>query len=241
MLAKVKDKSPQPPFSKGGNSVHAAAGVDDAIAMPLLLAACPPPSKLAACPPPSKLAAFPPPSKLAAFPSPSKLAAFPSLLKLAAACLPPLEEGGRGGFAFGVALAFALLIATAPAFAQVASDPTPPQFRDAVEERRFQALTAELRCVKCQNQSLADSNAQVAHDLRMEVLALMRQGRTDAEIETFLVQRYGSFVLYRPRVDASTWLLWFGPAALLVVGAVVVLRVSRRRDAPLADADTQEW
>lgn len=144
--------------------------------------------------------------------------------------------------ALGALLALAAPCAVPPAFAQVAGDATPPQFRDVVEERRFHALAAELRCVKCQNQSLADSNAQVAHDLRMEVLALMREGRTDAEIEAFLVQRYGQFVLYRPRVDASTWLLWFGPLALLVVGGVVVARLARRkRDVPLPPEGTQEW
>lgn len=152
------------------------------------------------------------------------------------------DDGKKPGRFARNALPLLLLLATAPAFAQVASNTAPPQFRDVVEERRFHALAAELRCVKCQNQSLADSNAQVAHDLRAEVLALMREGRTDAEIEQFLVQRYGQFVLYRPRVDASTWLLWFGPLALLVVGGVVVLRLSRRRrDAPLPDAESQEW
>ncbi len=140
------------------------------------------------------------------------------------------------------ALTLLLLFAATNTFAQVASNIAPPQFRNAVEERRFHALAAELRCVKCQNQSLADSNAQVAHDLRAEVLELMREGRTDAEIETYLVQRYGEFVLYRPRVDASTWLLWFGPLALLAVGAVVIVRLARRRrDAPLAHDETQEW
>lgn len=152
------------------------------------------------------------------------------------------RDDGRGASGLvRYALTPLLLLATVQPFAQVATNTAPPQFRDAVEERRFHALAAELRCVKCQNQSLADSNAQVAHDLRAEVLALMREGRTDAEIETFLVQRYGQFVLYRPRVDASTWLLWFGPLALLVVGGIVVLRLSRRRrDAPLPD-EAQEW
>lgn len=138
----------------------------------------------------------------------------------------------------------ALLLGVAgPAFAQ-ASDPTPLQFRDNAEETRFHRLTAELRCVMCQNQSLADSNAQIAHDLRREVLDLMRQGRTDAEIKRFLVDRYGEFVLYKPEMSPGTWLLWFGPAVLVLAGGAIVLRIVRRRSGgrDIAEADDdQEW
>ncbi len=152
------------------------------------------------------------------------------------------EDGKRTSAFLRLTFGVLVLFAATPTFAQVSTNIAPPQFHNVVEERRFHALAAELRCVKCQNQSLADSNAQVAHDLRAEVLELMRKGRTDAEIETYLVQRYGEFVLYRPRVDASTWLLWFGPLALLAVGAVVVARLARhRRDAPLPHDETQEW
>ena len=135
-----------------------------------------------------------------------------------------------------------LLACAAPAFAQ-AVDPAPLEFRDQAEARRFHALTAELRCVKCQNQSLADSNAQIAHDLRREVLDLMREGRSDAEVKDFLVARYGEFVLYRPRVEGATWLLWFGPVLLVLVGGFVVARIVRRRAnvAPGATDDGQEW
>ncbi|MFC0679220.1 cytochrome c-type biogenesis protein CcmH [Lysobacter korlensis] len=123
-----------------------------------------------------------------------------------------------------------LLVAlSGPAFAQPVTDPAPLQFADPVEERRFQSLVAELRCVMCQNQSLADSNAQIAVDLRREVLTLIREGRSDGEIRQFLVERYGEFVLYRPRVGAATWLLWFGPVVLLIGGALVVARIVRRR------------
>ena len=139
----------------------------------------------------------------------------------------------------------ALLLAMAPmaALAQAVVDPAPLQFADRGEERRFRALVGELRCVMCQNQSLADSDAQIAHDLRREVLALMREGRSDAEIKQFLVARYGEFVLYRPRVDARTWLLWFGPALLLVVGGLVVVVVVRRHagKGELPADDRQEW
>ncbi|GAB2492119.1 cytochrome c-type biogenesis protein CcmH [Pseudoxanthomonas sangjuensis] len=134
-----------------------------------------------------------------------------------------------------------LCFCAAPAFAQV-SDPTPLQFRDAAEEARFHELTSELRCVQCQNQSLADSNAQIAHDLRREVLAQMQAGKSDAQIRRFLVERYGEFVLYKPRVSSRTWLLWFGPLALLALGAIVIARIVRRRgggDIPADDG--QEW
>ncbi|WP_041764583.1 cytochrome c-type biogenesis protein [Pseudoxanthomonas suwonensis] len=144
-------------------------------------------------------------------------------------------------------LAAVLALAHAPpALAQAAADPAPLAFTDAAEEARFHALTSELRCVMCQNQSLADSNAQIAHDMRREVLALMRQGRSDAEIKQHLVQRYGEFVLYRPTVDSHTWLLWFGPGLILLGGAAVVWTIVRRRAqaAPARDDDApseHEW
>ena len=106
------------------------------------------------------------------------------------------------------------------------------------------AAIAELRCVMCQNQSLADSNAQIAHDLRREVLDLMNQGKSDAEIKRFLVDRYGEFVLYKPEVSGSTWLLWFGPLILLLAGAAVVFRLVRKRSGvatEVAADDGQEW
>jgi len=141
-------------------------------------------------------------------------------------------------------LALGMLLAHAgPAFAQAAGDPTPLQFSDAAEEARFHDLTSELRCVMCQNQSLADSNAQIAHDLRREVLDLMHQGKSDDEIVAFLVARYGEFVRYKPAVEPSTWLLWFGPALLLLGGGIVVARVVRarsRREVP-APVEDQEW
>ena len=128
-------------------------------------------------------------------------------------------------------LAMLLCIASLPAFAQAdqQADAAPLQFRDAAEETRFHALASELRCVMCQNQSLADSNALIALQLRREVLELMRQGRSDAQIKDYLVQRYGEFVLYKPRMEASTWLLWLGPALVLLAGAGAVVAIVRRR------------
>ena len=130
-----------------------------------------------------------------------------------------------------VLLAFALMLSSACVFAQVATDATPLTFNDTAEEKRFHALVSELRCVMCQNQSLADSNAQIAQDMRREVLALMRQGRSDAEVKQFLVDRYGEFVLYRPEVGARTWLLWFGPGLVLLGGTALVWHIVRRRAA----------
>ncbi|AMV08673.1 cytochrome c-type biogenesis protein [Xanthomonas citri] len=136
-----------------------------------------------------------------------------------------------------------LLLLPWSAFAQPVGDPAPLRYASADEEARFHALTAELRCVQCQNQSLADSNAQIAQDLRREVLALMHEGRSDAQIRQFLVARYGEFVLYRPRVESRTWLLWFGPLLVLLLGAGAVVLVVRKRSAaaPAAPADEQEW
>lgn len=140
-------------------------------------------------------------------------------------------------------LLLVLLLGTAATAVAQTSDPRPLEFRDVAEQERFQRLTSELRCVMCQNQSLADSDAQIASDLRREVLELMREGRSDAQVKQFLVDRYGEFVLYRPQVSSSTWLLWFGPGVLLLVGALVVWRivVSRSSGARVPADDGQEW
>lgn len=153
------------------------------------------------------------------------------------------------GGTFALFVLLLALLVPALSFAQAGSIGEPLQFTDRAEAERFHALTEELRCVKCQNQSLADSNAQIAEDLRLEVLDLMRQGKTDAEVKQYLVARYGEFVLYRPRMEPSTWLLWFGPAVILLVGGFVVAGIVRRRSGagkrPVAtdratDED-QEW
>ncbi len=135
-------------------------------------------------------------------------------------------------------LLLALLMAAAlPAPAQQPlHDPRPLAFRDAAEEARFHDLAAQLRCVQCQNQSLADSNAQIAQDLRREVLQLMQQGLDDAQIKQFLVARYGEFVLYQPPLQPGTWLLWGGPLLLLAAGGVVVLGIVRRHGRNVAPA-----
>lgn len=102
-------------------------------------------------------------------------------------------------------------------------------FSGPVTEQRFKSLIGELRCLVCQNESLAGSNAELAQDLRREVYQLMAQGRTDDEIVAFLVARYGDFVLYDPPLRPSTYLLWFGPFLLLFITGFVLFRsVSRR-------------
>ena len=103
------------------------------------------------------------------------------------------------------------------------------EFKDEVTKIRFNALTKELRCPKCQNQNLADSNSPIAADLRREVYNLLDQGKADIEIVDFMVARYGDFVLYRPRVSSLTYILWFGPAFLLLIGVFVVVMVLRKK------------
>jgi cytochrome c-type biogenesis protein CcmH len=108
-------------------------------------------------------------------------------------------------------------------------------FQDEVTKIRFQALNKELRCPKCQNQNLADSNSPIAADLRKEVYQLLQQGKADSEIVNFMVDRYGEFVLYRPRVSQLTYVLWFGPIVLILGGMFIVIVIVRRK--PVAKKD----
>lgn len=96
-------------------------------------------------------------------------------------------------------------------------------------EARFDHLTEELRCLVCQNQSLADSDAPLANDLRKEVYAMIQEGKSDSDIIEFLVARYGEFVLYRPRLNSMTLVLWFAPALLVTIGVITVIALIRRR------------
>lgn len=109
------------------------------------------------------------------------------------------------------------------------------EFRDEVTKVRFQALSKELRCPKCQNQNLADSNSAIAIDLRRELYELLQQGKADSEIVDFMVSRYGEFVLYRPRVSSVTYVLWFGPALLILIGVLVVVFILRKKPAAKAE------
>jgi cytochrome c-type biogenesis protein CcmH len=106
-------------------------------------------------------------------------------------------------------------------------------------QERYERLINELRCLVCQNNSIADSNAGLAADLRREVRSMLLAGKTDAEILSFMTDRYGDFVLYRPPFVPRTWLLWLAPALLLLLGAVVAVRIVRAR-ARLAATDTDD-
>ena len=138
--------------------------------------------------------------------------------------------------------AAAFVLVASLAFAGKMDPPT--QTEDALDARLKQ-LETELRCLVCQNQTLADSNADLAEDLRREVRALAVAGKSDDEIRSYLVARYGDFVLYDPPVKPLTWLLWFGPFALLIAGAAVWWMVLQRRSKmmsksePAADAQSR--
>ena len=115
------------------------------------------------------------------------------------------------------------------------------KFDSKAEEEHFKDLIEELRCLVCQNQSLADSDAELAHDLRAEVYDMIQAGKDDEEIVTFLVARYGDFVLYNPPVKPGTWLIWFGPFVLLLIAAIVLLRALRRqKNIPATEITSEE-
>lgn len=127
---------------------------------------------------------------------------------------------------------------SAAVFAQTAQ----PLAEDPEVEKRLQVLSQELRCLVCQNETLADSRAGLAEDLRREIREQIKAGKSDKEIIAFLTARYGDFVLYRPRVTPTTYLLWFGPFVLLAVGLVVLYRQLKQRriqikQQPLTDQD----
>ena len=112
------------------------------------------------------------------------------------------------------------------------------EFASDAERERFRDLTKELRCPKCQNQDIADSNAPIATDLRREIFRMLGEGKDDQQIIDFMVDRYGDFVRYKPALTGKTALLWFGPAGLLLAGVVVMaVIVRRRRVAPIDGAD----
>lgn len=105
------------------------------------------------------------------------------------------------------------------------------EFTDEVTKVRFQALSKELRCPKCQNQNLADSNSTVASAIRLDLYNLLIDGKSDIEIVDLMVARYGEFVLYRPRVSSVTYVLWFGPILLILIGLIVVIVILRKKPA----------
>jgi cytochrome c-type biogenesis protein CcmH len=105
-----------------------------------------------------------------------------------------------------------------------------PLASDPVIEQRLISISEEMRCLVCQNESLAGSRSDLANDLRREIRTLIAEGKSDDQIRSFMVERYGDFVLYRPPVKPITWLLWIGPFVILVIGIVGLLRYLRRRN-----------
>ena len=132
-------------------------------------------------------------------------------------------------------IVFAWALALMPATAG-AKDALPTDL-DRVQQRRAVELSEHLRCLVCQNQTIADSNAELAQDLRRQVREQIAQGRSDSEIVAFMVQRYGDFVLYKPPMKTSTVLLWFGPVLLLLLGAWALVQNLRARRKAGASAE----
>lgn len=132
---------------------------------------------------------------------------------------------------FAIALSLLALCATAKEAVPLAEDP--------VVEQRLIAISEDMRCLVCQNESLAASRSDLAQDLRRELRELIRQGKSDEEIKTFMVTRYGDFVLYKPPVKPTTWLLWIGPFVLMI-GAIVGFFMFVRRRANEGDDESKE-
>ena len=133
-----------------------------------------------------------------------------------------------------------VLLLSFSAYAQLQQVQEPLVFENQQQQDRFDQLTKELRCLVCQNQNLADSDAPWAHDLRREVHAMLQTGQSDKQIKQFMVERYGDFVLYRPPVQTNTYLLWVAPLILLLGGALVLRFNIKKRSALLADAPTDD-
>ncbi len=136
---------------------------------------------------------------------------------------------------------FAILVLALAPLGLWATEAVPTEL-DRVQQKRAVELSENLRCLVCQNQTIADSNAELAQDLRRQVREQIAQGRSDKEIVAFMVQRYGDFVLYNPPVKATTLLLWFGPGLLLLAGIALLLRNVRvrRRAAEPAQLSPEE-
>jgi cytochrome c-type biogenesis protein CcmH len=119
-----------------------------------------------------------------------------------------------------------------------------PLADDPVLEQRLISISEEMRCLVCQNESLAGSRSDLANDLRREIRTLIKEGKSDDQIRNFMVERYGDFVLYRPPVKPTTWLLWIGPFIILLIGIAGLLTYLRRRNnavsnIPLSDDDNK--
>ena len=115
-----------------------------------------------------------------------------------------------------------------------------PLADDPVTEQRLIAISEEMRCLVCQNESLAGSRSDLANDLRREIRILINEGKTDEQIRSFMVERYGDFVLYRPPVKPITWLLWIGPFVILLAGIIGLMVYLRRRNQSVPSATLSE-
>ena len=131
-------------------------------------------------------------------------------------------------------VAFALLVTLASPALAIDTDKA---FDDPELQARYEHIIDEVRCLKCQNQSIKDSNAFLAGDLRREIRRMLAEGKTDDEIYDFLVARYGEFALYRPRMSGKTLVLWIAPILLLLAGGFVLVNILRRRMAMPIDGD----
>ena len=131
-------------------------------------------------------------------------------------------------------VAFALLVTLASPALAIDTDKA---FDDPELQARYEHIIDEVRCLKCQNQSIKDSNAFLAGDLRREIRRMLAEGKTDNEIYDFLVARYGEFALYRPRMSGKTLVLWIAPIVLLLAGGFVLVNILRRRMAMPIDGD----
>ncbi len=134
---------------------------------------------------------------------------------------------------------FALMLGILLAVGAHAVDTEAP-LADPIQQERYENLIHELRCLQCRSQSLADSEVELAGELRSEVRRLVAQGQTEAEVKAFLTERYGDYILFRPPLNERTWLLWLAPALLLLGGLLVAWRVLRHRTR-LVSGDPEEF
>jgi len=146
----------------------------------------------------------------------------------------PTSSRSRLGRTFFWFCALAIVLAVSLPTISLAREAAPAS-ADPVLEDRLMRISSELRCLVCQNETIAASSADLAVDLRNQVREMLRAGKSDAEVYQYMTARYGDFVLYRPPVKPATWVLWYGPAVLLVVGLVTLWWLLRRRNRMAAD------
>jgi len=147
-------------------------------------------------------------------------------------------DPNRARWVAGLIVCTALLLGSATG--RVAANIQALTFDSAAQESRYRSLVAELRCLVCQNQNLADSNADLAKDLRRKTYQMIRAGKSDVQIIDFMITRYGDFVLYRPPLRPRTVLLWVGPLLFLLVALAIFISVVRARRSIAAGLTTEE-